>query len=97
MIVEWTESATAHVTAIRDYLLSVSSPYAQAVVDRIVRKTQMLEHQAYLGAEVPEYKDESLRELFEHPYRILYRVHDDRVQVVAVIHSSRRMPVHPPG
>jgi plasmid stabilization system protein ParE len=95
--VEWAESATAHVVGIRDYLLRVSSPYAQAVVDRIVRKTEILEHQPYLGAEVPEYKDESLRELFEHPYRILYCVHDDRVQIVAVIHSSRRLPVHPPG
>lgn len=97
MTVEWTDAATAHVVAIRAYLVSVSSPYAQVVVDRIVQKTERLERQPYLGAEVPEYKDESLRELFEHPYRILYRVHDDRVQIVAVIHSSRRMPVHPPG
>jgi len=97
MTVEWTETATTHVVALRDYLLGVSSPYAQVIADRIVRKTEVLQAQPYLGAEVPEYRDESLRELFEHPYRILYRVRDDRVQVVAVIHSSRRMPVHPPG
>jgi len=97
MTVEWTEAATTQVVAIRDYLLSVSSPYAQMIADRIVSKTEMLEHQPYLGPEVPEYGDESLREVFEHPYRILYRVHSERVQVVAVIHSSRRMPVHPPG
>lgn len=97
MIVEWTETATAHVVAIRDYLVGVSSPYAQAVADRIIQKTESLEQLPYLGAEVPEYKVESLRELFEHPYRILYRVSADRVQIVAVIHSSRRMPVHPPA
>ena len=97
MTVEWTETAASHVVAVRDYLLSVSSPYAQAVADRIVRKTELLEAQPYLGAEVPEYRDDSLRELFEHPYRILYRLDDDRVQIVAVIHSSRRLPVHPPG
>jgi toxin ParE1/3/4 len=97
MMVEWSEAATAHVVAIRDYLLRASSGYAQVVADRIVRKTEILAELPLLGAVVPEYEDESLRELFEHPYRILYRVNGDRVQVVAVIHSSRRMPVHPPG
>ncbi len=45
-----------------------------------------------LGAEVPEYEDESLRELLEGPYRIVYRVYEDRVDVAAVVHGSRRMP-----
>ena len=55
MTIEWTESATTQVVAIRDYLLGVSSPYAQLIADRIVRKTEMLEVQPHLGAEVPEY------------------------------------------
>jgi plasmid stabilization system protein ParE len=97
MIVEWTETATTHVVAIRDYLLSVSSMYAQVVADRIVRKTEMLEQFPYLGGVVPEYKDESLREILEYPYRIMYRVLEDRVQIVAVIHGARRLPRTPPG
>ena len=49
------------------------------------------------GAEVPEYGDPDIREVFEHPYRIIYRVSGPDVQVLAVIHSSRRMPRTPPG
>jgi toxin ParE1/3/4 len=97
MTVEWTEAATAQVIAIRDYLLRSSSAYAQVVADRIVKATEVLERLPYAGAEVPEYGDESLREVFEHPYRILYRIDGERIQVVAVIHSSRRMPRRPPG
>lgn len=49
------------------------------------------------GAEVPEYADESLRELFEHPFRILYRVEGDDLQIVALVHAARTLPRTPPG
>jgi plasmid stabilization system protein ParE len=97
MSVEWAEEATAQLQAVRDYLARTSPGYAQVLAERIVQRTERLADQPLLGAEVPEYADESLRELLEHPYRILYRVAGDQVQVVAVIHASRRLPRTPPG
>jgi toxin ParE1/3/4 len=41
---------------------------------------------------VPEYGDETLRELFEDPYRIVYQVLDQQIDVVAVVHAARRLP-----
>ncbi len=41
---------------------------------------------------VPECEDELLRELFESPYRIIYRIMDDQIDIVAVIHAARRLP-----
>jgi len=32
-----------------------------------------------------------LRELLERPYRIIYHVRADKIEVVAVIHMSRRI------
>jgi plasmid stabilization system protein ParE len=97
MSVEWAEEAAAQLQAVRDYLARTSPGYAQVLAERIVRRTELLADQPLLGAEVPEYADESLRELLEHPYRILYRVAGGQVQVVAVIHASRRLPRTPPG
>lgn len=52
-------------------------------------RTAQLAGQPRLGAEVPEYADESIRELFEHPYRLVYRVVDEsRVDVLAVVHAA---------
>ena len=48
--------------------------------------------QPRLGPVVPEYEDETLRELFVDPYRIVYRLLDDQVDIVAVVHGARRMP-----
>ncbi|HXI92514.1 MAG TPA: type II toxin-antitoxin system RelE/ParE family toxin [Blastocatellia bacterium] len=32
------------------------------------------------------------REVFEGPYRIVYRIKTDQIDVVAVIHGSRKWP-----
>jgi len=45
-----------------------------------------------LGPVVPEYNDDTLRELLEQPYRIIYRLLDKQVDVIAVIHAARRPP-----
>jgi plasmid stabilization system protein ParE len=97
MMVEWTEAAAGHVQAIRDYIARSSPGYAQAVADRIVRRTTALADHPLSGAEVPEYEDASIREVLEHPYRILYRAAADRVMILAVVHGARRLPRTPPG
>lgn len=40
---------------------------------------------------MPEFDDESFRELFAYSYRIIYRVERDAVTVVAVIHGKRML------
>ena len=97
MSVEWTETAADQLQAIRDYLARSSPGYAQALAGRIVTRAEALDGRPHSGAEVPEYADPLVREVFEHPYRIIYRVSDSGVQVVAVIHSSRRLPRVPPS
>lgn len=96
MSVAWSETAATQLQAIRDYLARSSPGYAQALAGRIVARTQTLDGQPLLGAEVPEYGHPDVREVFEHPYRILYRVAEQDVQVIGVIHSSRRLPRTPP-
>ena len=97
MSVSWTVTAAGQLVAIRDYLARSSPGYAQALAARIVAKANLLGGMPLLGAEVPEYADPNLREVYEHPYRILYRVEGPDVHIVAVIHSSRRMPTRPPN
>ena len=96
MNVVWTETATAQLGAIRNYLAWSSPGYGQAIAGRIVARTESLADQPYIGGEVPEYGDAAIREVFEHPYRILYFVSDADLQILAVIHSSRSMLRTPP-
>jgi len=97
MTVRWTHEALGHVTSIHDYIAQNSPRYARAVVDRITRRTQILSHFPNIGWVVPEYQDESIREVVESPYRIIYKVLPDRVDILAVVHGARRLPRTPPS
>lgn len=96
MNVVWTRTARGHLRAVHDYIAADSPRYARRVVDRLTRKTEKLARLPHLGAEVPEYGDPAVRELFDSPYRILYRVRPDRIDVIGVIHAARQMPADPP-
>lgn len=43
----------------------------------------------WIGRVVPELSDENIRERFVYSYRVIYRVEDDRILVVPVIHGKR--------
>ena len=43
------------------------------------------------GQTVPEFGDESIRELLVKPYRLVYKITDEHVFIVAFIHGSRRL------
>jgi plasmid stabilization system protein ParE len=92
MNVYWTEAALSDLAATEAYLARRSPQYARSLVERIFACSARLADQPLLGAMVEEYDDENLRELFENPYRIIYRVLAQQVDVVAVVHAARRLP-----
>jgi toxin ParE1/3/4 len=95
--VSWSEKSIADLEAIRRYLTGSSVGYGHSFIDRIISRAESLDGRPRFGWEVAEYGDPDIREVFEHPYRILYRVFGSDVQVIAVIHASRRMPKLPLG
>ena len=38
---------------------------------------------------VPESDDPTIREVFVFRYRLMYKIHDDRVLIVAFVHGAR--------
>ena len=94
MTVEWSTRARSDLRAI---LAGSQRASTQELVDRILRRGDELADQPLLGAEVPDYGDPSIREVYEQPFRVLYRVTDDGVRVITVWHAARRLPRTPPG
>ncbi len=41
------------------------------------------------GRMVPEYYQDDIREVIEKPYRIIYRVKTNQIDVIAVVHATR--------
>ncbi|MDB5352650.1 MAG: plasmid stabilization system [Planctomycetota bacterium] len=92
MTVSWTESALADLQVIDAYIARNSPRYARSMIERIVARVEWEATYPGLGPVVREYSDETLREVFEAPYRIIYRIQEDSIGIVAVIHGARRLP-----
>ncbi len=92
MTVHWTELALGHLSSLRDYIAQNSLQYAQRMLDRITRRSMNLATAPFMGWMVQEYDDESIREVLEYPYRIIYKVLTDRIDILAIVHSARRLP-----
>ena len=75
--------------AIRKFIANDSDAYADLVVARLVEAVERLELFPRSGRIVPELADPQLREIIESPYRIVYRVFDERVEVLTVFRASR--------
>jgi plasmid stabilization system protein ParE len=90
--VHWTEAALADLWAVEAYIGRHSQQYARGMVDRIFDRSAVLADHPLIGPVVTECGDDAVRELFEDPYRIIYRVLEDQIDVVAVVHSARRLP-----
>lgn len=92
MRVHWTQNAITHLVSIYEYIASNSPTYAKRMVDKITRRSEQIAAQPLSGRKVPEYDAEDIRELIERPYRIIYRIRQDQIDVVAVIHGARLLP-----
>lgn len=88
MKVHWTETAERHLDAIYGFIAQDSTTYALRTVDRITRKSQQIGEFPMSGRRVPEYDMEQIREVFVGPYRIIYHIKSDQIDVIAVIYGS---------
>jgi len=88
MKVHWTDTAEGHLDAIYAYIALDSPEYAKRMVDRLTRRSQQIADFPLSGRRVPEYDADQIREVIEGPYRIIYHIKPDQIDVVAVIHGA---------
>jgi len=89
MKVHWTDTAEAHLDAIYAYIAQDSPQYAMRMVDRLTRRSQQIADFPLSGRKVPEYEADQIREVIEGPYRIIYHIKPNQIDVLAVIHGSQ--------
>jgi len=85
----WSRRAAQDLESIAEYIATDSPAYAGIVLKSIVNQTKILERFPQAGRKVPEFDDETIRELVVYSYRIIYRLQEDEALVVAVIHGKR--------
>ena len=89
MRIDWTEPALLDLEGIRNYIKKDSAYYAKWFIAKIIEAAEHLANFPLVGRLVPEAEQENIRELLFHHYRIIYRVEEERILILAVIHGSR--------
>jgi plasmid stabilization system protein ParE len=93
--VHWTTTAINHLRHIHTYIGQSSPAYASRIVDRLTRRSQQIAQFPESGRIVPETDLPQIREVMEGPYRIMYHITPDQVDIIAVIHGSQQTPWTP--
>lgn len=88
MRVCWTDRARYRLKQIRDYLDQEAPAVALPTIQKLIKRSQFIG-----GRIVPEYRQDDLREILESPYRIIYRILNDRIDVITVMHYRQLLPV----
>lgn len=91
--VYWTPEARTRLKEIQDYLISQhASKAAKKVVVTLLSRTRQLEEVPLSGHKMPDYPSDEIRELAEEPYRIIYRVTEQQVEILTVMHYRQLLP-----
>jgi plasmid stabilization system protein ParE len=96
MRLHWTPEARAQLKAIEAYIAQDSPAAAKRTIARLARRARQAGDFPHSGRRVPEYQREDLRELLERPYRIVYRIKPEQIDIVTVWHYRRLLPAAPP-
>lgn len=87
--VEWSPEASEILKSIAEYMAGDSEFYARAVVSKILEASRNIRDFPLVGRIVAETGDEKIRERFIYSYRLVYRIEEKRILVLAVIHGKR--------
>ena len=88
-VLVWSPEAVEDIDAIAAYIERDSPWYARAVASKIVETAESIPEYPELARMVPEVDDPAIRERLVHRYRVIYRLDEARVLIVAVIHGRQ--------
>ena len=87
--VKWSPEATEDLESIAEYIARDSEFYARSVVSKILAISRKISEQPMIGRIVPEIGEQEIRERFVYSYRLVYRIQNSTITIVAIIHGKR--------
>jgi plasmid stabilization system protein ParE len=87
--IRWSPQAVLHLESICEYITKNSEIYAILFAKRINQIIKSIPLFPNAGRIIHEYNDEHLREKIYKNYRIVYRIKQDLIEIVTIIHSAK--------
>jgi toxin ParE1/3/4 len=74
-----------------DYIAQDRPLAAEAWFDALVARLDLLRDSPEQGRVVPEWRESTIREVLHSPYRVIYEVHRDRVEILTLSHERQQL------
>ena len=87
----WTEPALSDLDAIAEYIALDKPSAAVNLVQKVFSSTDRLEQFPESGRKPPEFKKSRYLEIIVNPCRIFYRIEGDKVYILYVMRSERKL------
>jgi addiction module RelE/StbE family toxin len=97
MQIAWTREALNRLTEIEEYISKDSQQRAINFVNYLIDQGETLKDHPKIGRVVPEVGNENIRELIVKKYRIIYRVTDERIEILTVFEGHRLLRIEELG
>ena len=89
MQIIWTQEALNRLTDIENYISKDSPNRAITFINYLIDQGESLKDHPKIGHVVQELGNENIRELIAKKYRIIYRVSQNRVEILTVFEGHR--------
>lgn len=89
MKVIWSPTALRRAEAAVDYIAVDRPNVAVHWFDGLVERVELLKDAPEQGRVVPEWHEQSVREIQYEPYRVIYEVFEDRIEIVTLSHMRQ--------
>lgn len=93
---KWSPEAVEDLEYHARFIERDSPYYASVVASKIVESLEQCQEHPQIGRQVPEIGNPEFRERIVYRYRVIYRVCNDYILVVAIIHGSQDFEPHMP-
>lgn len=89
MKIIWTQKAFDQFSEIHNYIKSDSPISAAKWAGALFDQVSKLESLPKMGRKLPEIKTENIREIIYGNYRIIYKISDESIQLMAIRHFKQ--------
>ena len=86
---EWTETAERNLELIRAYIAQDSPRNAERFIGRIRKAVKELSRFSHTGELLTEDERGQLREFYVNSYRVIFRVGENTIRIITIIHGAR--------
>ena len=87
--VRWSQSAEAALDEAIAFVFNESPNTAKKLLEEVLTAAASLSTLSGRGNHVPEVDDPDIRQLLCNPYRVIYRVADEEVVILALLHQRQ--------